>query len=199
MNGIEKITEKILDDAKKDALRIIKDAEEQAKKIIEKNEEKAQKEKEIIAKTVLQKDKELHKNVIDMAELEGRKKILSTKQKVLDIVFREAFDKLNSLSEEEKVSFLAKMAFEASVTGKEIVILSKQDKELVGEKVVKLSNELLNKAGKKAELVLSNEVRQIEGGLVLKDGDIETNCTYEVIFKDKRNDLATDVAMKVFS
>lgn len=199
MKGIKKITEKILNDAKQAALAVIQAAQAEADTIIKKCKVEAISEKDKIIKNANEKEKDIYKHISDMAELEGRKQILSAKQEVMDIVFKEAFLNLKALSKDDYIAFLATMAAEASLKGNDTVILSEQDKNTIGYEIVEAANNLLCKAGKKAELVLSDEVRNINGGLILKTGDIETNCTYEVLYNIIRNELAADVAVRLFN
>lgn len=199
MKGIEKITEKILKDAKQEAYVVVQAAQVEADRIIKEYEEAAKNEKEKIIKNANEKEKDLYKHISDMANLESRKELLRVKQELLDIVFKEAFLKLANLNKDLHIAFLAKMASEASLEGKDSVILSDFDKKTIGDAVIETANDLLRKAGKNAALTLSDEVRDINGGLILKNGAIETNCTYEVLYKTLRNELAADVAVRLFA
>ena len=46
--------------------------------------------------------------------------------------------------------------------------------------------------------MLSDETRDMEGGLVISAGDIEVNCAYNTILRILRDDLAGDVAKILF-
>ena len=90
------------------------------------------------------------------------------------------------------------MAGEAAVTGQEEVVLNARDAAAVGAKAVKAANELLAKRSLPGMLTLSAETREMSGGLVLKQGDIEVNCTVDTLLDLSRGELAARVAEVLF-
>ena len=60
------------------------------------------------------------------------------------------------------------------------------------------ANGLLKEAGKTAELTLSALSREMAGGVVLKEGDIETNGSLEALLQQNRDTAAADVAAVLF-
>ena len=60
------------------------------------------------------------------------------------------------------------------------------------------ADELLQKAGKPAQLTLSAETRPIRGGVVLKNGLIETNCSLGTLVDGLRPELSGKVAARLF-
>lgn len=198
MKGLDNITAKIINDAREEADKIFNEAEIQAKEIIKQYESKALSEKDILIKNADRQVKEKIRHSSDMAELDGRKLNLSVKQEVLDLVFNEAFEGLRSMPEEEYISFLSNMAAKASVKGSEAVIMSKKDRDAVGARVIENANTLLLNLNKKAELYLSEEERDIAFGLILKSGDIEVNCTSDVLYRAARSILSSETAALLF-
>ena len=67
-----------------------------------------------------------------------------------------------------------------------------------GAKAVKAANELLSKRGLDGCLTLSDETRTMTGGLILKQGDIEVNCTVDTLLDLSRSELAARVAEVLF-
>lgn len=53
-------------------------------------------------------------------------------------------------------------------------------------------------AGKPAQLTLSAETRPIRGGVVLKNGLIETNCSLGTLVDGLRPELSGKVAARLF-
>ena len=60
------------------------------------------------------------------------------------------------------------------------------------------ANALLQKAGKAAMLTLSAETRPMRGGVVLKDGLVETNCSIGTMISGLRAALSGKVAACLF-
>ena len=129
-----------------------------------------------------------------IARMEGRKSMLSAKQALVSESFRRALEKIVSLPEEDYVAFLAKLAARASVTGEEEILLNARDREAIGTKLVKAANALLP-GGK---LTLSDETRDIAGGLILRRGSIEANCSAELLVELSQSDLSAKVAEILF-
>jgi V/A-type H+-transporting ATPase subunit E len=198
MNGIDKITEKIKNDALEEAGVIIDAAKADAQKTIDKFKADAAAEKDKIGRQTELRKLEIVKHQDDMAHLEGRKQLLSAKQSVLDDVFKEAFKTIRKLEKAEYIDFLSGMAFKTSLNGIDEIILSAADRESYGADIVAKANRLLESSGKNASLVLSDEVRDIDGGLILRTGNIETNCTFDVLYDIARGELTTEVAGILF-
>ena len=127
-----------------------------------------------------------------------RRQVLEQKQALVNETFRAAEQTLCSLPENEYTALCAHLASDASVTGTEQLIFSEADRARVGEAACKLANELLQKAGKQASLTLSDETRPLRGGVVLKDGLIETNCSLGVLVDGLRPELSGKVAACLF-
>ena len=92
----------------------------------------------------------------------------------------------------------AQLAARASASGSEELIFCAEDRERVGQAVVEQANALLQKAGKAAKLTLSAETRPMRGGVVLKDGLVETNCSIGTMISGLRPALSGKVAACLF-
>ncbi len=228
MNGIEKITERIIQDAKQEIDEITSKAQREAKEIADKYSAAAEREKEEILARGRAAASERIERLAGVAMLDAKKLELAAKQEMIDKAFDLAMDKLSQLPEEQYVALLANLAAKASHTGKEQIILSQKDRTRFGKRVVTEANAILAKkyapelpeeikdtkggavitkvvAGANAlisggaSLSLSEESRPMKGGLMLSDGDIEINCTFESQLRLLRSELATEVAGVLFS
>ena len=70
-----------------------------------------------------------------------------------------------------------------------------KDRTRYGKQAVTAANEAL---GGKGNLTLSQESRPIKGGLILSDGDVEVNCTFETLVRLQRGELEREVAKVLF-
>ena len=129
-----------------------------------------------------------------LAKMEGRKAILAVKQDLVAESFGRAAELLVNLPEEQYVALLAKLAAEASVTGEEEIVLNARDRAAVGQKVVDAANAKLS-GGK---LTLSADTGDFKGGLILRRGSIEANCTAELLVELRREDMAAELAKVLF-
>jgi V/A-type H+-transporting ATPase subunit E len=198
MNGIDKIAGKIAEDARQEANSILAEAKAQAAGIAGKYAALAKEESDVILAAGEEQAKEIGRRAASAAEQEAKQQLLATKQKMISRAFDIAMQKLSDLPETEYVDLLARLAAEASSTGGEAVILSSKDLKACGDKVLKSANELLAKAGKKNDLTLSEEAGAFSGGLMLRSGRVETNCTLDAIIRLSKENLAPEVAMALF-
>ena len=68
----------------------------------------------------------------------------------------------------------------------------------MGAAAVKAANERLAAKGMPGMLSLSDATREMSGGLMLKQGDIEVNCTVDTLLDLTRGELAARVAEVLF-
>jgi V/A-type H+-transporting ATPase subunit E len=199
MNGIDKIAEKITEEAKQEADAILAEARTQAAGIAGKYAALANEESKIILAAGEAQSKDILRRAESAAEQEAKQQMLATKQKMISEAFNIALQKLFTLPENEYADFLARLAANASSAGNEEIILSSKDRNVCGEKIMHNANQLLANVGKKNSLTLSAETGHFEGGLMLKSGPVETNCTLEAIMRLSKEDLAPDVASALFA
>ena len=129
-----------------------------------------------------------------LAKMEGRKAILALKQDMVSESFDRAVGQLVNLPEDQYAALLARLAAQASVTGDEQIVLNARDRAAVGEKVAAAANERLG-GGK---LTLSDETGDFKGGLILRRGSIEANCTAELLVDLCREEMASQLAGVLF-
>ena len=194
MNGIEKITEKILSDAQAEAASILADAKKEADGIVASFQGEAAEKKQKMAEMAEVQAAEQQRRIISSAELDARKAILARKQALIAKAFDATKKKITTMDEPSYIDFLCTLAAQSVLDGKEEVVLSAEDSQKFGQKVVDGANKILQEAGKVGELTFSNENRPIVGGLVLKGRDLEINCALDTVISLLKDDLSADVA-----
>ena len=201
MNGIEKITGQIDADVQKE----IDAALDQAQEIEARYASQAEAQAESIRRKGEQDAALRQERLVDVAKLEARKTLLAAKQDMVGQAFDLALKKLLELPDQEYIALLAKLAVAASRTGREQVIFSQKDRSRYGKQAVTMANEMLaKKAGPRAAesagmLTLAEEARPMAGGLILRDGRVETNCSFEVLIHLQRDALSAEVARALFA
>jgi V/A-type H+-transporting ATPase subunit E len=198
MNGIEKITGRITADTDAQITEILQEAETQAREIRESYQEVAEVDYRATVERGRKDADERVERLGGVARLEAQKVVLTTKQALLDQAFDNAMEQLCALPEEQYVDLLAKLAVDGCETGTEALVLSVKDRPRYGKKVVVAANEKLEKAGKTAQLTLAEEAREFRGGLYVKAGNVENNCTFETILRLLRQTESGEVAKVLF-
>lgn len=202
MNGIEKITQRIDQDAQAEIDQILGDARRQAAEILARYEAQAKKETEELLGRGEKNAAEREERLASVAQMEAKKLTLATKQEMLDKAFALALEQLASLPEDEYIALLAALAARAAATGREQLIFSPKDRERVGEQVVAAANEKLSQDGaaeaRVGQLALSEEARPMRGGFILSDGEVEVNCAFETLVRLQRGEVSGEVAKALF-
>lgn len=194
MNGLEKINQRIRQDGSDEIAAIQAEAEGRVRsiradfraQIVQMEAEAAERR----ARTVAERLERLGGS----AEMERRQLLLAAKQGCIDEAFARAAQALRDLPRQDYVALLARLAAENG-SGDEELVLSAADRDAVGPAVVAAANAL--KPG--AAFTLSSESRDLSGGLVLKRGPVEVNCTFDTRLRQLRQEMATDVAQILFA
>ena len=193
MGGLEKITEHIIDNAKKSADEIINNAkikaeeikdnsENENKRLILENNEKIKAECEKIMQMSAASDRQ-----------NERQAMLDAKNKVIKSIIKESEEKIFSMEKSEYFDFL-KTILKNSITGQNGEILfSASDKELVDDNFIK---DLKSISG--GALEICDETAPIEKGFIIRYGKTEINCSISGIIEDKYNEL-TDLVNSCIS
>ena len=194
MNGVEKIIEQIRNDIQQEIDVMLAAAEEKAAAIKANYEAQAQE----IYKEALNKGKQGAEDRLErqirVAELEARKLLLEAKQNKINEAFQLAHKRLLALERDDQVALNARLIAFNAHSGQETIIMNQKDHDTIGKYVVAEANALVENGA----FTLSDETRDMEGGLVISAGDIEVNCAYNTILRILRDDLAGDVAKILF-
>ena len=195
MNGIEKITARIETDAKSEIAEILREGEAKAAQIrasYQTQADLAAKAADAAGKEAAQRQAE---RLESAAQMEAKQMLLAAKQSCLDEAFETARQKLLSLPDGQYSDLLAKIAAKASRSGREEIVLSAKDHKRVGAKVVEKANFILGNG----KLTLAGDTREMDGGLVLRDGQVEVNCAFETRLRVLREDMTAEIAAILFA
>ena len=114
-------------------------------------------------------------------------------QEDCDKYYAKALEKLRNLPEARYVEVLTELLLQAAPHGAGEVLFSAQDRETVGQAAVDAAN---GKSGGK--LTLSDETAPIQGGFILKDGNVEVNCAFDTLVRLQKAETAGQVAQRLF-
>lgn len=199
MNGIEKITARIIAEANAEAAATIAAAQAQAGEIGAANEKKAQEEYQACMRTGKVETEQRIQRLGNTARLEAKKEILALKQELIAAAYAKAKEKILNLPEAEYVAFLAAQADKASISGDETIVLNETDKAKVGAQVAEAANALVKERGLEPKLTLAETTAAISGGLLLRKGAVEVNCALDSLVDMSRNSLDAEIAAVLFA
>ena len=227
MEGIEKITAKIAQDAKAEIDALAAQTGEKLQELRDSAQAQARQEANEIVERGRSAAGERLERLSSAAQMERRKLELAAKQEVLGEAFSLALEKLCAMPEKEYIELLTKLALQASSSGKEQLIFSPKDRSRVGKQVVVAVNDALvrerapelpgevtkSKVGAFVDklvhsttaavtgagmLTLSEETREIQGGFIMVDGDVEINCAFETLVRLQREKMEKKTAEVLF-
>ena len=196
MKGTEKIIAHIRADGDAEAKKIIDAASKQAE------EKRAESFKAALSEyeKLMQAGNAECEDILSrrIAEMEAKKSVLSVKQEMISAAFDAAREEIVNMPRDKYTQFLARMAAEAAASGMEEIVLNARDKAEVGKSVCKAANELLSAKGTPGKLTVSEDTADISGGVIVRFGGIETNCSIDALIRQRRSGLSTEVAAALF-
>ena len=219
MTGLERITEKILSDAKERARVILESAQEDCRAAAQSYAADAAEKREEIAARTKAEGEAIAARARAAAAMERRDILLAAKSAALDEVFLKAKKEITDTDfgkyRELLVALLSCALLDLASTerasrelGDEVadltrleVLMNEKDRERFGAAVLsgarrvterKVGSELISL------LTLSDETADIEGGLILRAGDVEINCSLAVLLAEVRRDIEAKVAAILF-
>jgi len=197
--SLDKILAKIKDDAQKETDRIRGQAEAKASQIIEDAKRQADATKAQLIDEAKERASRHKERQVSMAALDFRKQVLEEKQKAIDLAFEKAMERLLSLNEQKYLELLEKLILDSAEVGDEELILSPTDQKKLYQGFIESLNVKLNSSGKKGELQIADETRDISGGVILRRERIEINSSFESLIESSRDELEAEVSKLLLS
>lgn len=192
--GDNKIREKILKDAKKDAEKIINEAKIKAEEILKEAKKRVKEiEKETEALASEAKRKEMERRLSE-ARMENRKTLLQEKRRILDSVFEEVKKRLLSLKKSEYINFVARLIKEEMTEDNLAFILAEGDVKRFGKGIF---HEILKKLNFKDNTTFKTGI--FDGGCILKKEEYEFNATVDTILDRVKERLESELAKTLFT
>lgn len=219
MTGLEKVTGKIIADAEADARVILERAEAECEAIKAKYAAATEAE---VEKLTDECDRECQALIIrarSSAAMAKRNAVLEARAKLIDDAYAAAEKQIRSMSGEQYLDLLQRMlrsALKSQLEGEEEsmrlygedispavyeVVLNTRDRETYGEKLLeayragygaRLSPVVLQR------LRLAPDTAPIDGGMILRCGPVETNCSLSMLMAANRRETEARVSRILF-
>ncbi len=219
MTGVEKITDRIAADAAKEAQATLGAAEVECRKLAEEYGNRTIGERDRVAERAQAEGQRMIERAKSTADMNHRAVLLAAKSALIDEVYEKArvkildtdFGKYRELLTALLVSALLELAKSeetSAALGDETepydrieVLFNHDDREKYGAAVVaevRRRNERRIGAARLEKLCLSEDTAAIDGGLVIRYGNIETNCSLSVLLAEMRRETEGKVASILF-
>ena len=194
MAGIEKITKEIQLDAEKEAADII----EAAQKAADKARENAIRESEATigsANEKLNKKRAAEeKKILSQCEHIEKLKMLETRQEIIEETLLKAKSEILNLDDKAYFDAILKLLEGRVLSEKgEFAMNEKDMKRIPSDFAASIASVAAKRGG---QLALSDNAASIDGGFILKYGNIEINSSIEALFDEYRDEFV-DIVNKV--
>ena len=179
MTASEKILSGITDEAKAKAAEITAEAEEKARTLIDKAKAEAEKKAKLIRQTGE-----------SSAALVKRDAALKCKRELIDKALSFVTDTVNGFDDKKYFDFLLTIINREKLSENGLIMLCEND--------LKRDTADFKESVKKMNLTLSEDPADINGGFILKYGDILINGEISALVHEKRDELIDAVNKELF-
>lgn len=191
MTSSEKILAGIAEESKAQADKINSDAEKQAADIIAAAREEAESEAEKIKAEAEKKAELIINSGKSSAELLKRDTALNCRRGLIEKALITVADTVNAYSDKDYFDFLLTLIKKEKLNGKGEVYLSVKDK---ARDTASFKSEL-----EALGFTLSDNFADINGGFILKYGDIQINGELSALIHEKRDVLTDELNKALFN
>ena len=191
MTSSEKILAGIAEESKAQADKINSDAEKQAADIIAAAREEAESEAEKIKAEAEKKAELIINSGKSSAELLKRDTALKCRRGLIEKALITVADTVNAYSDKDYFDFLLTLIKKEKLNGKGEVYLSVKDK---ARDTASFKSEL-----SALDLTLGDTFADINGGFILKYGDIQINGELSALIHEKRDVLTDELNKALFN
>lgn len=192
MSGLDKILAEIRDEAAAEAKQAVDMAKAEAEKIAAKAKEDSRAQTDRILATAEQEVADIERSRESALALQCRQRTLAQKQMLLGETLQKAQAVIKDLPQDVYFDLLVRLAKNAAQPGAGVMLLNAADRKRVPADFAKKLADVLPQG---ASLAIADDACDIDGGFVLKYGDVEENCSVEAMFNargDEFSDLIRD-------
>lgn len=198
MSGVDKILEKILNDARESADVITGQAELQADELRERKLHQAEKKAEDVLRAAQAEEQEILRRKQAVCDLELRKRTLAVKREAMQEAFDLAQERLLALEEERYRAFMQKLIVGCAALGDGELTVAARDAHVIDKRFVDRIEKQLKAEGTPVRLHIAGMDDSLCGGFIYAAGGMQVNCTVSAILEQQREALEASVYSVLF-
>lgn len=219
MTGLSKITDKILAEARADAAARLAEADAKCEEIRRAYADRAEEIRQALNEDAKREAAEIVSRAKSGEAMVRRNVMLEAKSARIDEAFARAHEDILNLPKEQYAQMLTTLlvsvvkgqaaheeeslalygAEDAPVCDTYEVLLNEKDREQLGETLMASFKNQMGEARALCDrVVLSDRTVAIDGGLIVRCGSIEINCSLRALFDQIRPELEAKVSRKLF-
>lgn len=196
--GLEHILQKIGEETDRELTEFNSRIEEKVSAITADGEKKIAGLRESLLRKAKETLEERRRSGLAKARLDFRMKLLEEKQSFLEKTFYTAFEHIRNLNDRDYKELVKKLAVEIAEPGEGTIVVARKDEKRIDSSLASDINKTLHEMGTPAKYKVSVEDIDIDGGFILKVGAVEIDCSFSSFFKQKREELESEVSAILF-
>ena len=206
-SAVQRITNRILQDAREEAKSIVNEAQRSAEMLLENRRQSGRQKAEEDVYSLLKRAESEAEIVGGRVATETKKKaswlVLSEKERLVTSVLNEVKRRLGDLQESKRyIPILEKMMIDAGIAlgGGKLEAMLNEDDSTLPLKIDTLAKAIAEETRVKTHLKLSTQKIEALGGVVIKtlDDRIVVDNTFEAILKRREKELRLKIARILF-
>ncbi len=196
--SLEKLLEKIEDDARMEGRGIVTAAKQEAERLLREGEEESRRVSEAIRASYRERGERERTKIMSEALAESRSAFLSAQDRLFEEAFTEALRLFGELPEERYRAWLKRTILDNVSGGREEVVAAPYDRRLLAEGLLEEINRSLEERGGGAALTLSGEEAGFSRGVMLRSGNYVNNLSLETLMREVRDRHEEEVLKMLF-
>jgi V/A-type H+/Na+-transporting ATPase subunit E len=193
--ALAELKQKIKTDAETLAKKITDEAKAEAEKIIDKARDDLARLTKQVEKDGDQLANERYQNIVTLARVSGKNKVLGVRQKLVDDVFSQVLDRMKQLTGDKFRDFARNILSHHPPGEDTKLMVGSKMRDMIDRKFVDDLNNTLKTPGK---FILADPDRDFEYGFYLVTDWIEIDLTYNGIIRTVREEMEMDVINILF-
>lgn len=196
--SLEKLLEKIGDDARDEGTRIVTEAKQEADGIEKEARKEARRSSKAILVSYHEKGERQRTKIMSEALGESRAAFLEAQDSLFEEAFDEAISHFEKLTKEQYRDWLKRIIMENASSGKEKIIASPHDRRLLEGGLLAEINREIEERGGKGSLVLDKREAGFRRGVILKSKDFINNLSLDSLMREVRDRHEEEVLKMLF-
>jgi len=187
------VVEKILSEARAEAGQITSEAQVNCDAQDAELKSELEKYRSETESAVKKAAAEKTERMLAIARMENKKEYLSAKVQFLREVFTNARRRVKEMSDEEYKPLMASLITKAVETGDEEIVIGRDENRIDHDMVNQINSKLDN-----GNLKISDVRADIDGGFILRRGNIQVNVCLDVLLNQLKEELEIDFVKELF-
>lgn len=194
MTGLDRILETVDRNGEEKIKKLIAESDSEIKRIADElSIYRHQMQDKMIAEA--EKEAKLNiENAQNSAKLKSSKQILELKSALIGEAIERAVKKIISMNDEDYFSLMYELISDRLQSADGIIVFNIRDKGRLPKDFIKK----INAVRPNCHIKLSDVTAGISGGFILVYGDIEENCSLEILKDEKRDSIRDETARILF-